>query len=556
MTQAEALDILKTGENCYVTGAAGSGKTHLVNTYIKYLKKHGVEVGVTASTGIAATHMGGQTIHSWIGLGVANHVTDADLERFEGKKYLVDRLRATSVLIIDEVSMLHHFRLDLIDRIARHLKKNEHPFGGMQVVLVGDFFQLPPVSRAGEPEALFAYKSESWKRLALRICYLEEQHRQTDDALTNILNDIRRGRMTDASHAHMKSRFGAKLPENVAAAKLHTHNVNVDSINDAELAKLPGAMFAFKMEEKGRQALVDALKKSCLAPDMLRLKIGARVMFVKNNFDAGYANGTLGKVVSCDMSGPKVMLANGKIIVPEKESWIVEEDGKTKATITQYPLRLAWAITVHKSQGMSLDAAEIDLSQSFERGMGYVALSRVRTLSGLRLSGLNENALQVRGDVAEFDEELQEISSDNRTWLHSLSDTEVKEKQAAFLAKIAPAGDAKVGKAKRRKITPVESTRTMLAEGMKLREIVSHKGVTLGTILDHIEKILDKEPDFDIAHLRDEVPPGKFKKIYLTFRDMFGENRELLLAPVKNKLGAGFTYEELRLVRLFVRKSV
>jgi len=555
MTQKEAMEILKMGYNCYITGAAGSGKTHLLNEYIKFLKNKGVEVGVTASTGIAATHMGGMTIHSWSGLGIADHLTEYDLEGLEEKKYLQDRFRDTQVLVIDEVSMIHHFRLDLVERIARHLKKNQLPFGGMQIILCGDFFQLPPVSKPGERESLFPYKSDTWKKLDLKICYLEEQYRQKDDRFTKILNGIRDGNMSEESFSHLKGRFNASFASGIMPTKLHTHNINVDSINDAELNKLPGQMFTFAMEDKGRKALVDGLKKSCLAPEILRLKVGASVMFVKNNFDAGYANGTLGKVVACDNYGPKVMLTNGKIIIPEKESWVIEEEGKTKATITQYPLRLAWAITVHKSQGMSLDAVEVDLSQSFEKGMGYVALSRVRTLDGLKLLGLNKNALEVREDIALFDEDLRNMSAQDKSWLYSLDDKQIKEKQEAFLAKIAPADGAKK-KGKKNRISPVDETKHMLEEGMRLKEILEHKGVKLGTVLDHIEKILEQEPNFDIHHLKDEVPPGKFKKIYMMFRDLYGENRDFRLAPVKNALGAGFSYEELRIVRLFVKKNL
>ncbi len=554
MTQKEALDILKMGYNCYVTGAAGSGKTYLLNEYIKYLRQKGVEVGITASTGIAATHMGGMTIHSWSGLGIASHLTEYDLESLEEKKYLQDRLKATQVLIIDEVSMLHHFRLDLVERIARHLKRNQLPFGGMQIVLCGDFFQLPPVSKPGEPESLFPYKSETWKKLDLKICYLEEQFRHKDDAFIRILNGIRASRLSEESLGHLRARYDAKLGD-IEPTRLHTHNVNVDSINDTELNKLPGQLFAYQMEDKGRKPLVDALKKSCLAPEMLRLKVGARVMFVKNNFDAGYANGTLGKVIACDAFGPKIMLTNGKVIVPEKESWVVEEEGKTKAMITQYPLRLAWAITVHKSQGMSLDAVEVDLSKSFERGMGYVALSRVRTLAGLRLVGLNKNALEIREDIALFDEDLQEASDRDAAWLHSLDDNQIREKQKEFLEKVAPADGAKAKKGKKARISPIEETRNMLAEGMGLAEIMEHRGVKLGTVLDHIEKIIEKEPDFDIAHLKNEVSAAKFKKIYMLFRDMYGENRDFLLAPVKAKIGEGYSYEELRIVRLFVKKN-
>ncbi len=556
MTQKDALDILKMGYNCYITGAAGSGKTHLLNEYIKFLKNKGVEVGVTASTGIAATHMGGTTIHSWSGLGIRDELTEYDLEEMESKKYLHDRFQNTDVLIIDEVSMLHHFRLDLIERIARHLKRNQLPFGGMQVILCGDFFQLPPVTRLGEKESHFSYKSETWKKLNLKICYLEEQFRHKDDKFIKILNGIRSNNLSEESLLCLKSRGNACLKEGIEPTKLHTHNINVDTINDVELNKLPGQIFTYQMEDKGRKALVEALKKSCLAPEVLRLKVGARVMFVKNNLEEGYANGTLGKVIECSNYGPKVMLASGKIITPEKVKWVIEDEGKVKATITQYPLRLAWAITVHKSQGMSLDAIEVDLSKSFERGMGYVALSRVRTLEGLRLLGINKNALEVREDILLYDEDLREMSDDDKKWLYSLSDKEVKNKQEEFFKRVAPPEGTKIDKKKKSRISPMQETKNMLAEGMGIKEILEHKGVKLGTILDHIEKIVTEDPDFDINHLKKEVPTGKYKKIWMAFRELYGENRDFLLAPIKNKLGNAYTYEELRIVRLFVKRNL
>ncbi len=554
MTQKDAMEILKMGYNCYLTGAAGSGKTHLLNEYIKYLKNNGVEVGVTASTGIAATHMGGMTIHSWSGLGIRDNLTEYDLEDLETKKYLQDRFKETQVLIIDEISMLHHYRLDLVERIARHLKKNQLPFGGMQVILCGDFFQLPPVQRAGELESFFSYKSETWKKLNLKICYLEEQYRHKDDKFLKILNGIRNNSISEESLSHLRSRHNAILKDGLEPTKLHTHNIDVDSINENELNKLPGQIFMYQMDEKGRKPLVDALKKSCLAPEVLRLKKGAKVMFVKNNFEEGYANGTLGTVIDCSYANPKIMLTSGKIITPEKVSWVIEEEGKRKAMIEQYPLRLAWAITVHKSQGMSLDAVEVDLSKSFEAGMGYVALSRVRSLEGLRLIGLNKNALEVRGDILEYDEDLREMSAKDKSWLYSLDDKEVKEKQAKFLQKISPEPGSVKSKNKKRRISPMEETKNMLSEGMSIKEILNIKGIKIGTLLDHIEKIIAKEPNFDISRLRGEVPAGKFKKIYMTFKDLYGENRDFLLSPVKNKLGDGFTYEELRLVRLFVKR--
>lgn len=553
----EALDILKLGHNVFLTGPAGSGKTHLLNSYIKFLKDNHVEVGITASTGIAATHMGGTTIHSWTGMGIKDSLNKIDLEELKTRKYLRDRFSRTQVLVIDEVSMLHHYRLDLIDEICRHMKNSDEPFGGLQVILCGDFFQLPPIARAGEPSAQFAYEAKVWKEAGFKICYLEEQHRQTDSAFLKVLNEIRRNELSEEGLNHLKNRSGKNTNTVIEPTLLHTHNIDVDGINQKELEKLTGQQREYVMESKGRGPLVESLKKSCLAPENLKLKVGAKVMFVKNNFDEGYVNGTLGKIVGFDHDGPIVQTFSGKNIHVKPASWMIEEEGKPKATIGQYPLRLAWAITVHKSQGMSLDAIEVDLSKSFEKGMGYVALSRVRSLSGLSLLGLNDTAVLVRGEVLDFDRELRRISNKHLAELHSLTDNERKNKQAKFLRGIAPEVSAS-GKIKKTKLNTFEETRKMFEAGMSLKEIANLRGIKLETVLDHLEKILNQDSDLDIRSLEKEISPSKFKKIYRAFNDIYGDNRELLLGPVIKKLGheaSGVTFEDLRLVRLFLKKK-
>jgi hypothetical protein len=557
MTQSEALDILKLGYNVFLTGPAGSGKTHLLNKYINFLKDNYVEVGITASTGIAATHMGGTTIHSWTGMGIKDSLSRGDLDELKSRKYLRDRFERTQVLVIDEVSMLHHFRLDLIDEICRQMKNVEAPFGGMQVILCGDFFQLPPVARLGEPAAKFAYESEIWQNANFKICYLEEQHRQTDSSFLKVLNEIRGNRLSPEGLKFLTDRKNKKSFQGGEPTRLHTHNIDVDLINQAELQKLHGQQREYSMESKGRKPLVDSLKKSCLAPEVLRLKIGAKVMFVKNNFEEGYVNGTLGKVTAFDHDGPIVTILTGKNIHVKPASWMIEEEGKPKATIGQYPLRLAWAITVHKSQGMSLDAIEVDLSKSFERGMGYVALSRVRSLEGLTLLGLNDLATEVRGEVLDFDQELKKISNKHLAEMHSLSDLERQGRQKKFIQNISPARTAG-GKVKKKKISTFDETRKYLEAGLNLNEIASAKGTKIGTVLDHLEKLLDEDPSLDIKHLEGEISINKFKKIYKVFNDIYGENRELRLSPVMKLLGgenSGYLFEDLRLVRLFLKKK-
>jgi len=557
MTQSEALDILKLGYNVFLTGPAGSGKTHLLNKYINYLKDNYVDVGITASTGIAATHMGGTTIHSWTGMGIKDALNKGELEELQTRKYLKDRFLRTQVLVIDEVSMLHHYRLDLIDEICRHMKNIDKPFGGMQVILCGDFFQLPPISRQGEPTAKFAYESEIWENANFKICYLEEQHRQTDSAFLKVLNEIRGNRLSAEGLKHLKGRHNAKINKEIEPTRLHTHNIDVDEINQRELAKLSGQGREYIMEGKGKKPLVDALKKSCLAPEVLKLKMGAKVMFVKNNFEEGYVNGTLGKVVGFDGEGPIVKTTYGKTIYVKPANWMIEEEGKPKATIGQYPLRLAWAITVHKSQGMSLDAIEVDLSKSFERGMGYVALSRVRSLDGLTLLGLNEMAIMVRAEVLDFDGELKIISNKHLAEMHSLAEAEKIERQKKFLKQISPERTA-TGRVKKKKVSTFDETRNYLENGLNINEIAKAKGVSVKTVFDHLEKLLAEDNKLDIRGLEKEIPASKFKKIWGVFNDIYGDNRELRLTPIMKLLGGenqGFSFEDLRLVRLFLKKK-
>ena len=430
MQQKQALEMLKLGYNVFLTGAAGSGKTFLLNQYIAHLQKFHVPVAVTASTGIAATHMDGVTIDSWSGVGIAESLTDQNIKNLQNKLHLRIRLLATKVLIIDEVSMIHASKLDLIDRVLRTFRSSNHPFGGMQVIFCGDFFQLPPVCFAeastrrvgdGSNGHDYIFKSRVWNSMNIRICYLEKAHRQKEDGYLKILDAVRANHMDDATFQILISRIGKPITSHMAIPKLFTHNVDVDAINLQELEKINEKPHEYSMKTKGPPPLVEAMKKSCLAPERLTLKRGATVMFVRNNMKEGFVNGTLGKVVAFDRDNNPIveLLSNRKITVYPLQ-WTITEQNVVKAEITQIPLRLAWAITVHKSQGMTLDCAEVDLSKAFVTGMGYVALSRVKSLSGLRLLGLNELALKVDPEIVKFDQGLRQKSQEEVIKLRSL----------------------------------------------------------------------------------------------------------------------------------------
>jgi ATP-dependent exoDNAse (exonuclease V) alpha subunit len=452
MTQEEALTILKTGANVFLTGEPGSGKTHTINKYVEYLRAHNIEPAITASTGIAATHIKGMTIHSWSGIGIKERLSAYDLDKIAGNEKLAKRIMHAKVLVIDEVSMLSSGVFEMVEAVCRVTRRTSRPFGGLQVVLVGDFFQLPPVMKNRQPapasggtdemlfeeqeapKAPFAYNSSAWRALNPIICYLQEQHRQEDEAFLEVLSAIRAGEHKEKHISHIKSRMvdGKKAP--AGSVRLFPHNLDVDRINEEELKKIDGAERSYLMRSSGAASAVESLKRGCLSPERLTLKVGAHVMFTKNNPSGSFVNGTLGRVTGYSATGaPIVKTRSGKQIVAEPMEWPLEEEGKVKAKLVQVPLRLAWAITVHKSQGMSLDSAVMDLSQAFEYGQGYVALSRVRSLEGLYLLGLNGRALEVHPEALEQDAEFREQSDAAANVFTSMPRKELEELQERFI---------------------------------------------------------------------------------------------------------------------------
>ncbi len=422
MTQEETLDILKMGQNVFLTGPAGSGKTFVLNSYISYLKKNNISVAVTASTGIAATHMNGRTIHSWSGVGKKKTLEKKDFYKIVNHVPIQNRISKAKVLIIDEVSMLEAKVIDLVEKVCRTIRKNDSAFGGLQVVLSGDLFQLPPVHRKGEPKPNFVYESNAWARARFVVCYLQKQYRQEDLQFLTILNSIREDTVNEDVFSRLMERYQKNIQGVLKPTKLYTHNADVDAINSFELAQINNSPYTYNMTSWGESDLVKNLKRDCLAPEILELKKGALVMFVKNNFDRGYVNGTLGTVIDFDKDSnyPIIKTRAGNDIIASPTSWSFEEDDIVLAQISQIPLRLAWAITVHKSQGMTLDYAEIDLSKAFTEGMGYVALSRVRTLSGIKLMGLNDISLKVNTEIKEQDYELRTLSDDAQNEVNSM----------------------------------------------------------------------------------------------------------------------------------------
>lgn len=643
MRQSSALDILKTGQNVFLTGSAGSGKTYTLNQYIDYLRARRVPVAVTASTGIAATHMNGTTIHSWSGIGIKDELSDRDLTNLSRKQFLADRLKDTAVLVIDEISMLHAKQLNLVNQVLKHVRKNDKAFGGIQVVVAGDFFQLPPIGSKGESNReKFAFMSEAWLDAKFHICYLSEQHRQVSEAanggldLDDILNQIRRQEVTFEAIAALENTYDQSV--DIKRTRLYTHNLNVNKINDKELALLDGEMMRFEATTTGDSKLVETLKKTVRTQDELVLKVGAKVMFIKNNAELGVSNGTMGELIGFaavkiedkessdalieddssddideeaagektakakksaakkDKEKPKskkpttqkmpvVRLNSGREVIAEPEEWIIEDEtGEVLASYLQVPLCLAWAITIHKSQGMTLDAAEIDLSRTFELGQGYVALSRLKSLAGLQLLGMNDMSLQLdplaRGadkrflvlseeadaNYAMLDEESMQqahekfVLKSGGTLSQSVIDAYAalqkkrREQQQAQIDKKQKLGNQVSDKSE----STLLATRVLLEESLTIAEISQARQLSQSTIMRHIGELKSQDPSFACDHLRpdDEIMTA-VGNAYVAIKvannpNDFNDDGSIKLRPIFDHLKQSIDYNTIRLALIFI----
>ncbi|WP_198328896.1 AAA family ATPase [Psychrobacter faecalis] len=645
MRQSSALDILKTGQNVFLTGSAGSGKTYTLNQYINYLRARRVPVAVTASTGIAATHMNGTTIHSWSGIGIKDELSDRDLTNLSRKQFLADRLKDTAVLIIDEISMLHAKQLNLVNQVLKHVRKNDAAFGGIQVVVAGDFFQLPPIGNKGETNReKFAFMSEAWLDAKFHICYLSEQHRQVSEAanggldLDDILNQIRRQEVTFEAIAALEATFDQNV--DIKRTRLYTHNLNVNKINDKELAALDGEMMRFEATSAGDSKLVETLKKTVRTQDDLVLKIGAKVMFIKNNSELGVSNGTMGELIgfaavkiddSKDTSDdliedtaqdaesatdksvkdkgqkttkdkdsdkkpprdkkpttqkmPVVRLNSGREVIAEPEEWIIEDEtGDVLASYLQVPLCLAWAITIHKSQGMTLEAAEIDLSRTFELGQGYVALSRLKSLAGLQLLGMNDMSLQLDPLARGADKRFLALSDEadaNYAMLDEESMTQAHEKfilkSGGTLSKSVIEAYANLQKKRReqqqaqidkkqklgnqvsdKSDSTLLATRILLEESLSIAEISQARQLSQSTIMRHIAELKSQDPSLACDHLRpdDEVMTA-VGNAYVAIKvannpNDFNDDGSVKLRPIFEHLKQAVDYNTIRLALIFI----
>jgi len=568
--QNTALNILKTGNNVFITGSAGTGKTYLLNQYIFYLKSRKIIPTIVAPTGIAASHLQGQTIHSYFSLGIRSEINDYYIESLLEKKYLQTRFSKLKVLIVDEISMVSPEMFSAMDRILRAFKKNNTPFGGVQTILSGDFFQLPPISR--EPkEKRFAWQSPSWKELQLKTCYLQEKFRQDDNVLISILDEIRSGNVSSTSYDILNSRFHKELDIDFTPTKLYTHNVDVDRINNDELNKLNNPAKSFQYKSEGTAKNIEKIFKSSLVLEEISLKKDAVVMFIKNNHELGYVNGTTGVVVDFDKETglPIVKTSYGSLIKCTLEDWSMENDsGNIVAKVSQVPLKLAWAITIHKSQGMTLDSAEIDLSKTFEVGQGYVALSRIKNIDGLRLMGLNDKALTVDPLILHIDDRIKAASQKASDEISAVTDENLQEIFDAYILSIDGILDVdqiqaqeKVLNSEKKVVsnnpTPTHiQTKELLETSNSIDELATKRGMSKGTIIKHLSVLKEENPDIDLGKFMPDSKTLKLiKDVLVKIKernnpDDFSDNGQPRLKPIFEALDSKIGYDDIRVALL------
>jgi ATP-dependent exoDNAse (exonuclease V) alpha subunit len=417
----DALKAIKTGENIFLTGNAGSGKTYLIK---EFAKKSGKNVALTATTGIAALNLGGETVHRFLGIGIATRPEQSEpivkkLLKFKSsgkpwEKAKWNLLSNLDILVIDEASMLRRDQFELIEIVLSSVKDDTKPFGGVQIILVGDFSQLPPVvtptqeKQYADLKEPYCFQSVMWNYGRFSSINLTTNYRQSDKEFLQILDQIRFGNVTDEINSVMSSRIGKKFDIDIKPIKLFPYKVDVATENKTCLGSIKEPKYLSKAEYTGKPYDTDILKKDTPAEDKLYFCKGAQIMMITNDPTDRWVNGSMGIII--DVDPILIKLANGSVVAPETQKWervihkvsLGKWKQETVATMTQYPFKLAWAGTIHRSQGLTLDYVELDLSNCFTPGQAYVALSRIKKLDGLSLKGWNRKSVFADERVKKF----------------------------------------------------------------------------------------------------------------------------------------------------------
>ena len=417
--QDEAFKAMLNGQNIFITGPGGSGKSHVINLFVNYYKNN-IEnlenkLYVTSSTGLSSLLINGITINQYAGIGTGEKDVEYYVKNIQKKKPVRERWKHTSVLIIDEISMINSKIFEKLDIIAQKIRKNSNPFGGIQIICSGDFLQLPPV-KSNE----FCFESFTWDITINKIFYFDKIIRQNNVEFQDVLNKIRVGKIDNDVKNLLENCRNRKLEnkDGIIPTLLFSKKDIVKTYNDAKLKELidngqqtitynSEYVFSSKIREEVKQDYISLINSQFNIEDNIVLSKYSQVMLNVNNLEEGLANGSRGIIIDfSDNNNPIVQFLNGKVLEIKRKDYKLEEN-KDSITKKQIPLIHAWAITIHKAQGMSLEYIQTDIGKSiFEYGQAYVVLSRIKNLEGLSLIDIDYSKIRANPKVIKFYESL------------------------------------------------------------------------------------------------------------------------------------------------------
>lgn len=424
-----AIQHLEDGKNILLTGGAGVGKSYNLRKILEWADEKDLNVARTALTGMASLQFDmGETLHRCMGIGLAKNKDDLKrvTSSYKFKQEKLWELRALDLLIIDEISMLRSDTLELVDALLKYVFGSDKPFGGLQTILSGDFMQLSPIVKPEEKpdfkkRGYWAFQSPVWNELDLKIIYLKEVKRQDDPNFANALNMLRAGAINPTVSSYFSETSSHEFPKDVEPVRLLSTNKEVNSMNNMHLKKLKTPLEVYEATVRGKDDKLKAqIIRDCPGMERLELKKGAQVMILVNDKNRQFVNGSMGEFVEVVERRMAVSIFETKLVkcavvrlfesdeiveIPEQE-WKIEKRKGDKVTtlarMVQLPIKLGWAITIHKSQGMSLDYLNVDLKRCFAEGMAYVALSRARNYDGLSITGWNPGSIKCNKDAFNF----------------------------------------------------------------------------------------------------------------------------------------------------------
>lgn len=403
--QQKALQLLRSGENVFLTGGAGSGKSTVIRELMRSLNPK--EMPVLASTGAASVLVGGRTFHSFFGLGIMDGGEFKTLEKARNDKRLFSRLRKVEGFILDEVSMISASAFRTAEQIAKEARESSLPWGGMRVITVGDFAQLPPVTKGfGKTQREWAFLDSSWIGTDFQIGVLDHNHRTQDKEFLDILFSVRTGKVDERVTAfldhHVEEHF-----EDSEGTRLFPLRAQAESFNQKKLSEIDSEEKIFPTVYFGDERFIENLKKSAPIVENLVLKVGCEILLIQNDPQRRWVNGSRGEILDFLKESLLVRLASGREVEVDKVMFSLQNaDGNVTASAINYPVTLGYASTIHKSQGATLDKVWLDLTRLWEPGHAYVALSRLRSPKGLHLMGWSPKSILVDPRVEKFYSDL------------------------------------------------------------------------------------------------------------------------------------------------------